>query len=161
MAAIRRAVKCVAMLKDIHTLTVLVVDDDPEELVSACRALGVHYGVLAATSGEDALRMARMARPGAIILDVMMAGGKDGFTTFRELRRDPATRDIPVVFLTNVGKATGLPFESAELARYLGGRPAAFLEKPVSADALVGVVAKSLEARKDGPPGDGAACIPS
>jgi CheY-like chemotaxis protein len=146
------------MTMPIHTPTVLVVDDDPEELASTCKALGSRYPVLAATSGEDALRVARSARPSVIVLDVMMAGGKDGFTTFHELQGDPATRDIPVIFLTNVGKATGLPFGSAELGKYLGWTPAAFLEKPVSTDKLLRAVAKSLDERKDGPAEGGAVC---
>ncbi len=130
------------------TPSVLVVDDDPEEMASACSALGAHYTVLAATTGEDGLRMARAARPDAIILDILMARGKDGFKTFRELQDDPATRDIPVIFLTNVSKATGLPFGVAEIDRYLGGKPAAFLEKPVSNGTLVGVVTKLIDERK-------------
>lgn len=141
-----------------HTPTVLVVDDDPEELASACKALGARYIVLAATSGEAALRMARAARPGAIVLDVMMTGGKDGFTTFHELQQYTATRHIPVVFLTNVGKASGLPFGSAELGKYLGREPAAFLEKPASAGELLRAVAKSLDEREDGPAEGGAMC---
>ncbi len=141
-----------------HTSTVLVVDDDPEELASTCEVLGSRYPVLTVTSGEDALRVARQVRPSAIVLDVMMAGGKDGFTTFHELQQDPATRHIPVVFLTNVGKAAGLPFGSAELGKYLGGTPAAFLEKPVSTEKLLRAVAKSLDERKVGSAEGGTVC---
>ncbi|MCU1372755.1 MAG: response regulator receiver protein, partial [Actinomycetia bacterium] len=45
------------------------------------------------------LAMARAEQPDAIILDVMMPG-MDGPATLAELRADPATADIPVVFLT-------------------------------------------------------------
>ena len=126
-------------------LIVLVVDDDPEELASTCRALGSRYPVLAATSGEGALRTARSAPPSVIFLDVMMPGGKDGFAVFHELQSDPVTRDIPVIFLTNVNHATGLPFGSKELGKYLGTEPAGFLEKPASANQLLFSVANLID----------------
>jgi putative two-component system response regulator len=129
--------------------TILIVDDDPEELASTRKILEPRYTALTAASGEEALRIAREARPGAIILDVMMSGGRDGFAVFRELRNDPATKDIPVIFLTNVNRATGLPFDSGELGRYLGASPAAFLEKPASAGDLLPSLAK-LANRSEG-----------
>ncbi|HEX3580630.1 MAG TPA: response regulator, partial [Thermoanaerobaculia bacterium] len=52
-----------------------------------------------AASGAEALRVAPEVRPDAILLDVMMPE-MDGPTTFRHLQSDPATRDIPVIFLT-------------------------------------------------------------
>lgn len=146
------------MKKDSHTPTVLVVDDDAEDLASTCKVLGSCYPVLRVTSGEDALRVARKARPSAIVMDVMMAGGQDGFTTFQELQGDPVTRDIPVIFLTNVGKATGLPFGSTELGKYLGREPRAFLAKPASAGELLSAVAQSLDDRKGRPDAEGPLC---
>ncbi len=115
---------------------ILVVDDDPDALAANCKVFGSRYAVLAAMTGDDALRMARATQPGVIILDVMLTGGQDGFTVFRELQRHPATRCIPVIFLTNVNQTTGLPFGVDVLDRYLGAKPAAFLEKPVSAKTL-------------------------
>ena len=125
--------------------TVLVVDDDPEELALTCKTLGSRYPVLAATTGEGALRTVRSAQPSVIVLDIMMPGGKNGFAVFHELQGDPVTRDIPVIFLTNVNQSTGLSFGPAELRRYLGKEPAAFLEKPVSASELLFNVAKLMD----------------
>lgn len=130
-----------------EVLTALVVEDDPEQLASDCKALGMRFLVLAATCGEDALRIARNAQPTVIVLDVMMPGGKDGFTVFRELHDDPATRGIPVIFLTAVNRATGLCFGPREIHRHLGAEPAAFLEKPVSADQLRRAVTEVAENR--------------
>lgn len=123
---------------------VLVVDDNPEDLATGCRVVGSRWPVLAAASGEDALRIARKACPAAIVLDVMMAGGMDGFAVYRELRRDPATSGIPVIFLTNVNRMTGLAFGPKDIHAYLGGRPAAFLEKPVSPDSLTQALTQAL-----------------
>lgn len=125
-------------------LPVLVVDDDPEGLRAACEALGPRFPVLTAASGLDALRVARGTRLRAVVLDVMLSGGMDGFAVFGELQRDPATRRVPVIFLTGVNRATGLPFGAGALGRYLGAEPAAFLEKPVSAAALLAEMEKIL-----------------
>ncbi len=128
-----------------HFPPLLVVDDDPEELTATCKALGSRYSVLAAASGKDALRMVREARPCAILLDVMMAGGMDGFAVFNALQHDPDTKRIPVIFLTNVNQATGLSFGAGAVGRYLGAAPAAFLEKPVSAVRLRREVERILD----------------
>ncbi len=122
--------------------TVLVVDDDPEWLNFLARAIGSQYPVLCATNGADAVRRAQRAGPDVIILDVMMPGGKDGFSTYAELQNDPRTQNIPVIMFTEVNRKTGLDFGADNMHRYLGKTPAAFLEKPISAVHL-------LEAVKD------------
>lgn len=129
------------MNEKVSVQTVLLVDDDPEALAAGCIAIGARYPVLTASSGEEALRVARKTKPTVIVLDVMMPGGKNGFTVFHELKEDPDTRDIPVIFLTSVNRSTHLAFGPDELERQLGCRPAAFIEKPISSDELVHVVA--------------------
>lgn len=130
------------MKKDART--VLVVDDDPEWLDFLSRVIGAEYPVLHATSGEDAIRRAQSAVPDVIILDVMMPGGKDGFTTYSKLQSDPRTRGIPVLMLTEVTRKTGLPFGTEDMKQYLGKAPAAFFEKPISAKRLMDEIRKAL-----------------
>jgi putative two-component system response regulator len=80
--------------------TVLVVDDLPDNLRLMGELLGERYRVRVATSGERALRMALAEpRPDLILLDIMMPG-TDGYAVCAALKRDAATRDIPVIFLT-------------------------------------------------------------
>ncbi len=80
--------------------TILVVDDAPENLLVLTELLQDSYRVLAATSGERALTLARGAHhPDLILLDIMMPG-MDGFQTLEELRMHSMTRDIPVIFVT-------------------------------------------------------------
>jgi CheY-like chemotaxis protein len=55
--------------------------------------------VLTAQSGPQAHQQALAEHPDAILLDVMMPG-VDGPSTVAALRADPATRDIPIIFLT-------------------------------------------------------------
>src|SRR5207244_9954579 len=56
------------------------------------------YEVLAAARGDAALKVAARALPDLILLDVIMPG-QDGFEICRELKRDDALRDIPVIFI--------------------------------------------------------------
>jgi formate hydrogenlyase transcriptional activator len=79
---------------------ILVVDDTPHNISILFDAL-THYGyrVLAERDGKSALEQIKYAQPDLILLDVMMPG-MDGFETCRRLKHDPATADIPVIFMT-------------------------------------------------------------
>jgi len=116
---------------------VLIVDDDPEWINFLSIAIGNDYHVISADDGDDAIAKARSVRPAAILLDVMMAGGKDGFSTYCELCHDDSTMEIPVIMLSEVKRETGLPFDASGMEKYLGKAPAAFLEKPVSPGLLI------------------------
>jgi DNA-binding NtrC family response regulator len=79
---------------------ILVVDDTPANLDLLTQVLeGQGYRVLAAPSGEVALRVAARALPDLVLLDVMM-GDLDGYETCRRLKADALTRDIPVLFIS-------------------------------------------------------------
>jgi CheY-like chemotaxis protein len=96
---------------------VLVVDDDElvREVAKAALEIVGGWIVRTAHSGADAHDQARLSRPDAVLLDVMMPG-VDGPRTLESLRSDPATRDIPVIFLTAKMPADdGLQWRSLEL----------------------------------------------
>jgi putative two-component system response regulator len=124
--------------------TVLVLDDDPEQLASTQLVLAPLYKVVTASTDTEALRLASATRPNLILLDVMLQNGQNGFSVFHELSNDPVTADIPVIFLTGVNEVTGLSFGSKEVGQYLGKPPAAFLEKPLPPAVLLREVAKAL-----------------
>lgn len=79
---------------------VLVVDDDPDirELIALSLELA-GWDPIEAPDGHQAVALAAAIDPDAILLDVMMPG-MDGPRTLAELRAQPETQDIPVVFLT-------------------------------------------------------------
>jgi CheY-like chemotaxis protein len=80
---------------------VLIVDDDEaiREVAKAALELVGGWQVTTADSGQDAYAVAAAVEPDAVLLDVMMPG-RDGPATVASMRADPATRDIPVIFLT-------------------------------------------------------------
>lgn len=125
--------------------TVLIVDDDSEWRHFLCEVLGRHYAVLVATSGDEGIEMAARAHPALIVLDVVMPGGIDGFTTFAELRKNPKTQDIPVIFMSGVNVIQDTMFGVDSIKQFLGQAPSAFLEKPVSQDQVLRAVRKVLE----------------
>jgi CheY-like chemotaxis protein len=80
--------------------TILIIDDEPVQLraiVAELNALG--FETLIARDGADGLRKAERGRPDLILLDIQMPGW-DGYATCRRLKAAPATRAIPVIFLT-------------------------------------------------------------
>jgi DNA-binding NtrC family response regulator len=80
--------------------TILVVDDVPANIGALAGALeGAGYRVLAAVSGEAALKSAAKAPPDLILLDVRMPS-MDGIETCARLKQDPAMAQAPVIFLT-------------------------------------------------------------
>ena len=87
-------------LPPLPPLTVLVVDDLPDNLALMGELLSPRYRVRVATTGERALTLARSTpAPDLILLDITMPG-LDGYEVCAQLKQDPLTHDIPVIFLT-------------------------------------------------------------
>ncbi len=112
--------------------TVLVVDDDPAARELLRRTLTkAGFRVECAADGAEGLRMARMLRPAAITLDVMMPE-MDGWAALAALKADPDLNDIPVVMLTIVDdKNKGYALGAAD-----------YLTKPIDREQLVTVIDK-------------------
>ena len=81
---------------------ILIVDDSPVNLGVLVDLLGAHnFAVSVAEDGESALEQVDYVRPDLILLDVLMPK-VDGFTTCARLKARPATRDIPIIFMTGL-----------------------------------------------------------
>lgn len=79
---------------------ILVVDDTPDNLALMAGLLRDTYRVKVANGGEKALEIVMGdPKPSLILLDIMMPG-IDGHEVCRRIKADPATREIPVIFLT-------------------------------------------------------------
>ncbi|MCG6876342.1 MAG: GAF domain-containing protein [Betaproteobacteria bacterium] len=112
--------------------TVLVIDDEATVRDLMQRFLAKEgYRVVAASSGEEGLRLAKEMRPDAITLDVMMPG-MDGWAVLAALKADAQTADIPVVMLTII--------DNQNLGYALGA--ADYLMKPIDRERLIEALAK-------------------
>lgn len=83
------------------TRKILIIDDEDDirEVAALSLESVAGWDVIKASSGAQGLARAEEFQPDAILLDVMMPV-MDGPTTFRELRKNPATAQIPVLLLT-------------------------------------------------------------
>ncbi|NOV32328.1 ATP-binding protein [Methylomonas sp. ZR1] len=80
--------------------TILLVDDESINLSVFGQFLAPYYQILVATNGQRALQLAGGApKPDLILLDVMMPD-MDGYEVIGQLKADPKTGDIPVIFVT-------------------------------------------------------------
>ena len=85
--------------------TLLIVDDEKQNRLLLTELFGTTYKIIQAKNGVQALEKARQHRPDLILLDVLMPE-MDGMGVLRELKRDDATRLIPVIFITALSSAT-------------------------------------------------------
>jgi len=117
---------------------VLVADDEPS-MRALCRVNLQLEGleVLEASDGEEALALATGQLPDLVLLDVMMPG-LDGWEVARRLEARPATRDIPIVFMT----ALAAPDDRS---RGIAAGAVGYLVKPFDPLRLGSVVRRTLE----------------
>lgn len=110
--------------RDRHVATILVVDDKPANIKLLFDALkDSGYRTLAALDGESAVRQAQLGRPDLILMDVMMPG-MNGFEACKRLKGIPATRHIPVIFMTAL-------YETADKIKGFQAGAVDYLTKPL------------------------------
>ena len=81
-------------------LTVLVIDDDPVILELLRVNFEIEgFDVICAADGEEGLQRAQAEHPDVVISDIMMPR-RDGLQLLSDLKRDPATHDLPVILLS-------------------------------------------------------------
>lgn len=83
---------------------ILLIDDTVEEQRRLLELLRQHYRISVAFDGQSGYQRALALRPSLILLDVRMPR-LDGFSTCRLLKADPATHDIPVIFVSSAYSA--------------------------------------------------------
>ena len=82
-----------------RTILLIEDEDDIREITALSLESMAGWATIPARNGMDGIAKARTRRPDAILLDVMMPD-MDGPATLEQLRADPQTRDIPVIFMT-------------------------------------------------------------
>jgi len=94
-----------AAAKEEHRVKILLVDDQPDNLLSAEAVLeSLGEEIVKASSGREALRHLLDEEFAVILLDVMMPG-MDGFETATLIRQRDRSRHTPIIFLTALGKS--------------------------------------------------------
>lgn len=117
---------------------ILIVEDIPhilELLEVTLKFKG--YDVITARNGDEALNALLSEKPALILTDILMPK-LDGYALAQEVRSNPETRDIPIIFVS----ATFITPEDKEFAMRLGA--VRFLEKPIEASELLLTVAEVL-----------------
>lgn len=117
---------------------ILIIDDETDirEVAALSLESVAGWDVVTASSGAQGLAVAIKEQPDAILLDVMMPG-MDGPTTFRELRKNPATAHIPVLLLT-------AKVQSSDQRRFADLGVNAILFKPFDPLTLYAQIADAL-----------------
>lgn len=81
---------------------ILFVEDEPNLQKSMGEFLNqAGHKIIKALDGELGLNLAKKEKPDLILLDLILPK-KDGFEVLTELKKDPGTKDIPVIILTNL-----------------------------------------------------------
>ena len=111
--------------------TILLIDDEQDVLTLMGQMLQIKgFNVVTADNGVEGKKLAVSEKPDVIILDISMPG-MDGGQVAEELRELPATKDIPIIFLTGL-----LTKEIEQNNRNLVGGNVMFA-KPVNIEKLV------------------------
>lgn len=126
------------MIETIDKLTVLVVDDSPDNLSLISGLLKDLYKIKVANNGEKAIKIAQSdSKPDLILLDVMMPG-LSGHEVCQTLKANVNTQHIPIIFLTAMAGA-----DDEKKGLELGG--ADYITKPISPPILLARVKTQLQ----------------
>jgi len=120
--------------------TILVVDDLPENIDVLRGILSNQYAINIASSGAQALKVAKEQQPDLILLDIMMPE-MDGYEVCRRLKADKLTAEIPVIFVTALDEADdemkGLSLGAID-----------YVTKPIHASIALARIKNHLELRQ-------------
>ena len=146
-------------MKDLAESRILIVDDVKANVDVLVEALRGHYKLSVALDGASALRAIERTPPDLVLLDILMPPGIDGYEVCRRIRANPATREIPVMFLSSLedvrDKTRGFevggndyltkPFETLEVK----ARVHSLLKAKAYTDAIKEAVARELRIARE------------
>ena len=113
--------------------TILIVEDEPKNMTLTRDMLKISgYETIEAVDGRQGVEKAKSAKPNLILMDIMMPK-MDGYAACREIKADPATKNIPVIMLTAVGYDL-----NKKLAKQMGAD--GYVTKPFSRQQLVDAI---------------------
>lgn len=129
---------------------ILIIDDDPD-FVEVTKVIleTKQYNVIAAYGSEEGWAKMEQQMPDAIILDVMMGRGAEGFIFARKMRKDPRFDKIPILMLTSMREQTGFDIPGERIhQKFLPVDD--YVEKGVEPQVLLDKIAQQLAKKGSG-----------
>ena len=121
--------------------TILVVDDNKNNLDLMLVTLSEeNYRLLAATSGERALKVAQKVRPDLVLMDIQMPG-IDGYETAVQMKNDPNLQSVPILFLSALNDLNNI-------VRCFASGGVDYISKPFKKEELLARVRTHLSLRR-------------
>jgi DNA-binding response OmpR family regulator len=131
------------IMDNVNRKKVLIVDDEPNVRQLVSKILSRDYTVIEARDGEEALNAVRSQKPGIVIMDMMMPK-MDGLTACYAIKKDPATKSIPVVMLTAIDQEL-----NKKLSMTVMGANK-YMTKPFNAQELLETIKQLLDGSEQG-----------
>jgi PleD family two-component response regulator len=116
---------------------ICVVDDERTNALMLSMMLEADFDVCVAHTGRDAITMIRERQPDLILLDIVLPD-LNGYEVFAELKGDPATNDIPVIFVTGLEDS-----ENEKIGLEVGA--ADYVSKPLNAPVVKARISRVLQ----------------
>ena len=129
--------------------SILIIDDDPD-FVEVTKVLleTKQYNVRFAYDPEEGLAKLEEETPDALILDVMMGKGAEGFILARKIRKDPRFEKMPILMMTSMREQTGFDFPGQRIhSKFLPVDD--YVEKGVEPQVLLEKIAQQLAGKGD------------
>jgi CheY-like chemotaxis protein len=124
-------------------LKILLIEDHEQNRYLATFLLEKHgYAVVSASDGPAGIELAKTNKPVLILLDIQLPL-MDGYAVARELRNNPALRDIPIIAVTSYAMVGD---REKALAAVCNG----YLEKPINPDTFVTEIERFLPPNQKG-----------
>jgi signal transduction histidine kinase len=129
------------MTEQTASTTILIIDDNPTNLEVLYGALDqAGYKVLVEMDGQRGIAAVQRHQPDLLLLDVMMPG-IDGFETCRQLKADPATHEIPIIFMTALS-------DTADKVKGLAAGAVDYITKPFQQQEVLARIDVHLKLRQ-------------
>lgn len=129
-----------------------MVIDDEEDVVTFLTTLLEEngYETCWAMDGVEGLEKIKREKPDLICLDLLMPE-KTGILLYREIRKDPELKDIPVIMITGFAAPE---YPLIDFKRFISTKsippPEGFMEKPIDQKALLAAIKETLDAKTSG-----------
>ncbi len=126
------------MEQNVNKKKVLIADDEPNVRRLSRTILSKNFIVFEAEDGKQAIDIANTQKPDVILMDMMMPK-MDGLTACHAIKKDPATKSIPIIMVTAIG------FElNIKLSQQMGA--SGYVTKPFTSQDLLDKIAQLLPA---------------